>query len=40
MEDVIEDEVNSEETSNVIAPFSLDLSKEDEETKPIVKGDY
>lgn len=40
MDDVIEDELESEETSKVIAPFSLDLSKEDEETNPIVKGDY
>ena len=40
MDDVIEDELESEETSTVIAPFSLNLSKEDEETNPLLKGDY
>ena len=42
MDDVVEDEVDteSEDTSEVTTPFSLDLSEEDEETNPIVKGDY
>lgn len=38
MDDVIEDELESEETSKIIAPFSLDMSKEDEETNPLLRG--